>query len=115
MKLNVGYYESRQIYVELERARLVRRLAKIKEEQGLVAEAAEFMLIIAYRGLLGMCLEHISFSVTSVNTIINTCISISFLLDNGNNSGHFSCLNIIHFYTSRPTFKEITESLNIEL
>jgi hypothetical protein len=32
-----------QIYVEIERARLIKRLAKIKEEQGLVAEAAELM------------------------------------------------------------------------
>ena len=44
---NFDCYESRQIYVELERARLVRRLAKIKEEQGLVAEAAELMQEIA--------------------------------------------------------------------
>ncbi|CAM6090625.1 unnamed protein product [Calypogeia fissa] len=32
-----------KIYVEIERARLIKKLAKIKEEQGLVAEAAELM------------------------------------------------------------------------
>ncbi|KAL2504608.1 26S proteasome non-ATPase regulatory subunit 12A [Abeliophyllum distichum] len=32
-----------KIYVEIERARLVKKLAKIKEEQGLVAEAADLM------------------------------------------------------------------------
>lgn len=32
-----------QIYVEIERARLIKKLAKIKEEQGFVAEAAELM------------------------------------------------------------------------
>lgn len=36
-----------QIYVEIERARLVKKLAKIKEEQGLIAEAAELMQEIA--------------------------------------------------------------------
>ncbi|MCO5576659.1 hypothetical protein L7F22_030474 [Adiantum nelumboides] len=36
-----------KIYVELERARLVRRLAKIKEDQGLIAEAADLMQEIA--------------------------------------------------------------------
>ncbi|XP_062007203.1 26S proteasome non-ATPase regulatory subunit 12 homolog A-like [Rosa rugosa] len=32
-----------KIYVEIERARLIKRLAKIKEEQGLIAEAADLM------------------------------------------------------------------------
>ena len=36
-----------QIYVEIERARLVRKLAKIKEEQGLIAEAADLMQEVA--------------------------------------------------------------------
>lgn len=36
-----------QIYVEIERARLIRKLAKIKEEQGLIAEAADLMQEIA--------------------------------------------------------------------
>ncbi|CAK9170042.1 unnamed protein product [Ilex paraguariensis] len=35
------------IYVEIERARLIKRLAKIKEEQGLIAEAADLMQEIA--------------------------------------------------------------------
>jgi len=36
-----------KIYVEIERARLVRKLAKIKEEQGLIAEAADLMQEVA--------------------------------------------------------------------
>ncbi|XP_078444084.1 26S proteasome non-ATPase regulatory subunit 12 homolog A-like [Wolffia australiana] len=36
-----------KIYVEIERARLIKRLAKIKEEQGLIAEAADLMQEIA--------------------------------------------------------------------
>ncbi|KAJ6419579.1 hypothetical protein OIU84_029647 [Salix udensis] len=35
------------IYVEIERARLIRKLAKIKEEQGLIAEAADLMQEVA--------------------------------------------------------------------
>ncbi|XLR30989.1 hypothetical protein S83_058889, partial [Arachis hypogaea] len=31
------------IYVEIERARLVKKLAKIKEEQGVIAEVADLM------------------------------------------------------------------------
>lgn len=38
---------SSQIYVEIERARLIKRLAKIKEEQGLIAEAADLMQEVA--------------------------------------------------------------------
>jgi 26S proteasome regulatory subunit N5 len=48
----LGNYDFWQIYVELERARLVRRLAKIKEDQGLIAEAAELMQEIAVCYLL---------------------------------------------------------------
>ncbi|KAJ0772806.1 putative 26S Proteasome non-ATPase regulatory subunit 12/COP9 signalosome complex subunit 4 [Helianthus annuus] len=36
-----------KIFVEIERARLIKRLAKIKEEQGLIAEAADLMQEIA--------------------------------------------------------------------
>lgn len=39
-----------QIYVEIERARLIKKLAKIKEEQGQIAEAAELMQEIAVGG-----------------------------------------------------------------
>jgi 26S proteasome regulatory subunit N5 len=40
-----------KIYVEIERARLIRKLAKIKEEQGQVAEAAELMQEVAVRAV----------------------------------------------------------------
>lgn len=36
-----------QIYVEIERARLIKKLTKIKEEQGLIAEAADLMQEVA--------------------------------------------------------------------
>ncbi|KAF9681992.1 hypothetical protein SADUNF_Sadunf05G0060900 [Salix dunnii] len=36
-----------KIYVEIERARLIRKLGKIKEEQGLIAEAADLMQEVA--------------------------------------------------------------------
>ncbi|RYR18950.1 hypothetical protein Ahy_B03g063578 [Arachis hypogaea] len=42
-----------KIYVEIERARLIKKLAKIKEEQGLIAEAADLMQEIAVR----LCLD----------------------------------------------------------
>ncbi|KAF5960366.1 hypothetical protein HYC85_001575 [Camellia sinensis] len=42
-----------KIYVEIERARLIKRLAKIKEEQGQIAEAADLMQEIAVR----LCLD----------------------------------------------------------
>ena len=42
--LNFAYF---QIYVEIERARLIKKLAKIKEEQGLIAEAADLMQEVA--------------------------------------------------------------------
>lgn len=40
---------SLQIYVEIERARLIKKLAKIKEQQGFIAEAADLMQEIAVR------------------------------------------------------------------
>lgn len=43
----INYFINSQIYVEIERARLIKRLAKIKEEQGLIAEAADLMQEIA--------------------------------------------------------------------
>lgn len=36
-----------QIYVEIERARLIKKLAKIKEEQKLIGEAADLMQEVA--------------------------------------------------------------------
>ncbi|KAL6975943.1 26S proteasome non-ATPase regulatory subunit 12 A [Sarracenia purpurea var. burkii] len=42
-----------KIYVEIERARLIKKLAKIKEEQGQIAEAADLMQEIAVR----LCLD----------------------------------------------------------
>jgi hypothetical protein len=36
-----------QIYVEIERARLIKRLANIKEEQGKIDEAADLMQEVA--------------------------------------------------------------------
>jgi hypothetical protein len=45
-----------QIYVEIERARLIRKLAKIKEEQGLISEAADLMQEVAVSIDFGICI-----------------------------------------------------------
>lgn len=45
-----SFYITLQIYVEIERARLIKKLAKIKEEQGQIAEAADLMQEIAVGG-----------------------------------------------------------------
>ncbi|AQK76354.1 hypothetical protein Zm00014a_008965 [Zea mays] len=46
-----------KIYVEIERARLIKRLAKIKEEQGQIYEAADLMQEVAVR----LCLDRQDF------------------------------------------------------
>ena len=46
-----------QIYVEIERARLTRKLAKIKEEEGKVKEAAEILQEVAVVSLWGAMLQ----------------------------------------------------------
>lgn len=48
--LSLSSYFTIQIYVEIERARLIKKLAKIKEEQGQIAEAADLMQEIAVGG-----------------------------------------------------------------
>nr|GEW82144.1 26S proteasome non-ATPase regulatory subunit 12 homolog A-like [Tanacetum cinerariifolium]GEW82145.1 26S proteasome non-ATPase regulatory subunit 12 homolog A-like [Tanacetum cinerariifolium] len=45
----------RFIFVEIERARLIKRLAKIKEGQGKIAEAADLMQEISARTPLDVC------------------------------------------------------------
>ncbi|KAE8715588.1 26S proteasome non-ATPase regulatory subunit 12-like protein A [Hibiscus syriacus] len=42
-----GQLKQSELFVEIERARLIRRLANIKEEQGLIAEAADLMQEVA--------------------------------------------------------------------
>jgi 26S proteasome regulatory subunit N5 len=44
-----------QIYVEIERARLTRTLAKIKEEQGEIAEAASILQELQVRSVHSRC------------------------------------------------------------
>ena len=41
-----------QIYVEIERARLTRKLAQLKEQEGNIAEAADVLQEVAVVGLL---------------------------------------------------------------
>lgn len=48
-----------QIYVEIERARLIKKLAMIKEEQGQIAEAADLMQEIAVGGYFILYLKKI--------------------------------------------------------
>jgi hypothetical protein len=51
-----------QIYVEIERTRLIRKLAKIKEEQGLISEAADLMQEVAVSIVSGICIYKYMFS-----------------------------------------------------
>ncbi|GER48997.1 26S proteasome regulatory subunit family protein [Striga asiatica] len=61
-----------KIYVEIERARLVRKLAKIKEEQGQIAEAAELMQEIAVETFGAMAkTEKIAFILEQVRLCLD--------------------------------------------
>ncbi|KAH7427329.1 hypothetical protein KP509_10G039600 [Ceratopteris richardii] len=61
-----------KIYVELERARLVRRLAKIKEDQGSISEAAELMQEIAVETFGAMAkTEKIAFILEQVRLCLD--------------------------------------------
>ncbi|KAL6006053.1 26S proteasome non-ATPase regulatory subunit 12 A [Asimina triloba] len=61
-----------QIYVEIERARLIKKLAKIKEEQGLIAEAADLMQEIAVETFGAMAkTEKIAFILEQVRLCLD--------------------------------------------
>ncbi|KAF9624660.1 hypothetical protein IFM89_012837 [Coptis chinensis] len=61
-----------KIYVELERARLIKKLAKIKESQGLIAEAADLMHEIAVETFGAMAkTEKIAFILEQVRLCLD--------------------------------------------
>ncbi|XP_010531765.1 PREDICTED: 26S proteasome non-ATPase regulatory subunit 12 homolog A-like [Tarenaya hassleriana] len=61
-----------KIYVEIERARLIKKLAKIKEEQGLVAEAADLMQEVAVETFGAMAkTEKIAFILEQVRLCLD--------------------------------------------
>uniref|UniRef100_A0A5B7AMQ8 PCI domain-containing protein n=1 Tax=Davidia involucrata TaxID=16924 RepID=A0A5B7AMQ8_DAVIN len=61
-----------KIYVEIERARLIKRLAKIKEEKGLIAEAADLMQEIAVETFGAMAkTEKIAFILEQVRLCLD--------------------------------------------
>ncbi|XP_027178753.1 26S proteasome non-ATPase regulatory subunit 12 homolog A-like [Coffea eugenioides] len=61
-----------KIYVEIERARLIKRLAKIKEDQGLIAEAADLMQEIAVETFGAMAkTEKIAFILEQVRLCLD--------------------------------------------
>ncbi|KAL0349633.1 UNVERIFIED_CONTAM: 26S proteasome non-ATPase regulatory subunitA [Sesamum radiatum] len=61
-----------KIYVEIERARLIKKLAKIKEEQGLIAEAADLMQEVAVETFGAMAkTEKISFILEQVRLCLD--------------------------------------------
>ena len=65
-----------KIYVEIERARLTRRLAKIKEAEGKIDEAADTLqevAVVRSTSLTNLCQNLASTGCTSV--YISTCIS----------------------------------------
>ncbi|CAA3010338.1 26S proteasome non-ATPase regulatory subunit 12 homolog A [Olea europaea subsp. europaea] len=61
-----------QIYVEIERSRLIKKLAKIKEEQGLIAEAADLMQEVAVETFGAMAkTEKIAFILEQVRLCLD--------------------------------------------
>ncbi|XP_073280789.1 26S proteasome non-ATPase regulatory subunit 12 homolog A-like [Primulina huaijiensis] len=61
-----------KIYVEIERARLIKKLAKLKEEQGLVSEAADLMQEIAVETFGAMAkTEKIAFILEQVRLCLD--------------------------------------------
>ncbi|KAJ1685235.1 hypothetical protein LUZ63_016625 [Rhynchospora breviuscula] len=61
-----------KIYVEIERARLIRKLAKIKEEQGLISEAADLMQEVAVETFGAMAkTEKIAFILEQVRLCLD--------------------------------------------
>ncbi|TXG60479.1 hypothetical protein EZV62_015052 [Acer yangbiense] len=61
-----------KIYVEIERARLIKKLAKIKEEQGLIAEAADLMQEVAVETFGAMAkTEKIAFILEQVRLCLD--------------------------------------------
>nr|GMD72760.1 26S proteasome non-ATPase regulatory subunit 12 homolog A-like [Ipomoea batatas] len=61
-----------KIYVEIERARLIKKLSKIKEEQGLIAEAADLMQEIAVETFGAMAkTEKIAFILEQVRLCLD--------------------------------------------
>ncbi|CAJ1937925.1 unnamed protein product [Sphenostylis stenocarpa] len=61
-----------KIYVEIERARLIKKLAKIKEDQGLIAEAADLMQEIAVETFGAMAkTEKIAFILEQVRLCLD--------------------------------------------
>ncbi|KAA3464532.1 26S proteasome non-ATPase regulatory subunit 12 [Gossypium australe] len=61
-----------KIYVEIERARLIKKLAKIKEEQGLIAEAADIMQEVAVETFGAMAkTEKIAFILEQVRLCLD--------------------------------------------
>ncbi|TMW90405.1 hypothetical protein EJD97_015724 [Solanum chilense] len=62
-----------KIYVEIERARLIKKLAKIKEEQGLIAEAANLMQEVAVETFGAMAkTEKIAFILEQVRLCLDS-------------------------------------------
>ncbi|KAK6924182.1 Proteasome component (PCI) domain [Dillenia turbinata] len=61
-----------KIYVEIERARLIKKLAKIKEEQGLISEAADLMQEVAVETFGAMAkTEKIAFILEQVRLCLD--------------------------------------------
>ncbi|CAM8915805.1 unnamed protein product [Rhodiola kirilowii] len=61
-----------KIYVEIERARLIKKLAKLKEEQGLIAEAADLMQEVAVETFGAMAkTEKIAFILEQVRLCLD--------------------------------------------
>ncbi|KAE8720177.1 26S proteasome non-ATPase regulatory subunit 12-like protein A [Hibiscus syriacus] len=67
-----GQLKQSELFVEIERARLIRRLAKIKEEQGLIAKAADLMQEVAVETFGAMAkTEKITFILEQVRLCLD--------------------------------------------
>ncbi|CAN1345064.1 26S proteasome non-ATPase regulatory subunit 12 homolog A [Linum perenne] len=109
-----------KIYVEIERARLVKRLAKIKEQQGLVAEAADLMQEVAVETFGAMAkTEKIAFILEQVRLcldrqdyvraqILSRRISPRvFDVDSSKRSNHFEFFWCFRYYSHNNDYLEI--------
>ncbi|KAK7350855.1 hypothetical protein VNO77_09860 [Canavalia gladiata] len=73
-----------KIYVEIERARLIKKLANIKEEQGLIAEAADLMQEIAVETFGAMAkTEKIAFILEQISHCGGNRVDLELLTFNG--------------------------------
>ncbi|KAL0344344.1 UNVERIFIED_CONTAM: 26S proteasome non-ATPase regulatory subunitA [Sesamum angustifolium] len=87
-----------KIYVEIERARLIKKLAKIKEEQGLIAEAADLMQEVAVETFGAMAkTEKIAFILEQVRDF-STSLHLQLMLCLNGELGSFDKYLVLQIF-----------------